>query len=145
MKNALISTLLVLVITNTKAADTCPLMLGEENDPEETVTLEGKTIEFCCGSCVSKFEENKAYYIRVSEALYNKFTESERKKLEVDKVVLLEQQRCPIYNERIVNPNSPSVEYKGTTVYFWSSSALRRWKRDPDQFYEAAKAAGVLK
>lgn len=145
MKNALISTLLVLVITNTKAADTCPLMLGEENDPEETVTLGSKTIEFCCGSCVSKFEENKAYYIRVSDALYNKFTESERKKLEVDKVVLLEQQRCPIYNERIVNPNSPSVEYKGTTVYFWSSSALRRWKRDPDQFYEAAKAAGVLK
>ena len=125
--------------------NTCPLMIGEENDPEETVTVEGKTLGFCCGSCVSKFEDNKAYYIKASKSLYNRFTEEERKKLGVDKVTLLEQQRCPIYNERIVNPNSPTVEYKGTTVYFWSSSAVRRWKRDPDKYYNEAKSKGILK
>lgn len=127
------------------AEETCPLMIGEENDPEETVTVEGKTLPFCCGSCVSKFEENKAYYIKASKSLYNKFTQAEREKLGVDKVKLLDQRRCPIYNERIINPNSPTVEYKGSTIYFWSSSAVRRWNRDPDRYYEQAKAAGILK
>jgi len=94
---------------------------------------------------VSKFEENKAYYIKASKALYDRFTQAEREKLGVDKVKLLDQRRCPIYNERIINPNSPTVEYKGVMIYFWSSSAVRRWTRDPDRYYEQAKAAGVLK
>ena len=145
MKNTLISLFLIFITTNLKATDTCPLMIGEENDPEETVTIEGKTLDFCCGSCVSKFEENKAYYIKVSKTLYDKFTQPEREKLGVDKVKLLEQRRCPIYNERIINPNSPTAEYKGVTIYFWSSSAVRRWTRDPDRYYEQAKAVGVLK
>ena len=145
MKNTLISLFLIFITTNMHAADTCPLMIGEENDPEETVTIEGKTLDFCCGSCVSKFEENTAYYIKASKALYDKFTQEERDKLGVEKVKLLEQLRCPIYNDRIVNPNSPTAEYKGTTIYFWSTSALRRWTRDPDRYYEQAKAAGVLK
>lgn len=145
MKNTLISLFFIFLTTNLRAADTCPLMIGEENDPEETVTVEGKTLPFCCGSCVSKFEENKAYYIKVSKALYDMFTQAERVNLGVDKVKLLDQRRCPIYNERIINPNSPTVEYKGVTIYFWSSSAVRRWTRDPDRYYEQAKAAGVLK
>ena len=119
-------------------------MIGEENDPEESVTVEGKKIGFCCGSCVKKFEENKAYYIKVSKILYNKFTDEERKKLGVDKVTLLKQRRCPIYNERVVNPNCPVVEYKGKKIYFWSSSAVRRWNRDPDRNYAQAKEAGIL-
>ena len=32
--------------------ETCPIMEGEENDPEESVVVEGKTLGFCCGSCV---------------------------------------------------------------------------------------------
>ena len=126
-------------------ANTCALMIGEENDPEETLTVEGVKLTFCCGSCVSKFEDNVAYYIKSSAQLFSKFTEAQRDKLGVNKVELLEQTRCPIYPDRLINPNSPTAEYKNTTVYFWSSSALRRWKRDPDGYYEQAKAAGVLK
>jgi YHS domain-containing protein len=144
MKKTLISMLMILFMFNLKAADTCLLMIGEENDPEETTTVEGKSIPFCCGSCVTKFEENKAYYIAAVKDLFVMFSEEERKKLQVDKVVLLKQRRCPIYPERVVNPNCPTVEYKGVTIYFWSSSAVRRWKRDPDKYYEQAKAAGVL-
>lgn len=123
---------------------TCPLMIGEENDPEETVAVEGKTLTFCCGSCVSKFEENKAYYIKASAQLQKLFTAAQLKALGVDKVKLLEQKRCPIYPDRLINPNSPTAEYKGKTIYFWSSSALRRWNRDPERYYQQAKADKVL-
>lgn len=145
MKHLLISLSTVIATINLLASNTCPLMIGEENDPEETVTIQGKHFNFCCGSCVSKFEDNKAYYIAASKELFIQFSSSEREKMGVNKVVLLEQRRCPIYNERIVNPNSPSAEYKGNKIYFWSSSALRRWKRDPDSYYEKAKAAKVLR
>jgi len=123
---------------------TCPLMIGEENDPEETVTVEGKILTFCCGSCVSKFEDNKAYYIKASAQLQKLFTAAQLKALGVDKVELLEQKRCPIYPDRLINPNSPTAEYKGQTIYFWSTSALRRWSRDPERYYQQAKADKVL-
>ena len=138
--------LLFICLLSAHGADpTCPLMIGEENDPEESVVVEGKTIGFCCGSCVKKFDENKAYYIKAVKYLHDLFTEEQRKELGVDDVVLLQQKRCPIYPERIVNPNCPTVEYKGMTIYFWSSSAVRRWKRDPDRYYDEAKKAGILK
>lgn len=125
--------------------DTCPIMEGDENDPDESVVVEGKKISFCCGSCVTKFEENQAYYIKAVKSLYDKFTPAERKKLGVDDVKLLEQRYCPIYHERIINPNSKTVEYKGKTIYLWSSSAARRWARDADKYYQEAVKAGILK
>ena len=143
--NYLLISLLALTSINLKAISTCPLMIGEENDPEETITVEGNKLEFCCGSCVSKFEDNKAYYIAASKELFAQFSDTTREKLGVDKVVLLDQRRCPVYNDRLINPNSPSIEYQGKKIYFWSSSALRRWKRDPDSYYEKARASGVLK
>lgn len=145
MKTTKYITLLLLFITPVIGADdTCPLMIGEENDPEESVVVNNKTIGFCCGSCVSKFEDNKAYYIKAVKSLYDKFTPQEREQLGVDKVKLLKQKRCPIYPDRIVNPNCVTAEYKGQTIYFWSSSALRRWKRDPEKYYLDAKQAGIL-
>ena len=43
-----------------------------------------------------------------------------------------------------VNPNSKTLEYKGKTVYFWSSSAQRRWKRDPEKYFKDAMSKGHL-
>lgn len=122
----------------------CPIMVEDGVDPEESTTVESKNIEFCCGTCVRKFEENKAYYIKAVKYLNNLFTPEQRKRLGVDDVVLMQQLRCPIYPDRIVNPNCPTVEYKGMTIYFWSSSAVRRWNRDPEKYYQAAKSAGIL-
>ena len=125
--------------------ETCPIMEGDENDQEEFSVVAGKKIYFCCGSCVSKFDENKAYYIKAIPSLQKKFTEAELKELGVDKVKLLEQKYCPIYPERVINPNSKTVEYKGKTIYLWSSSAARRWVRDADRYYQEAVEAGILK
>ena len=140
------TTVVVLLACSLNAADKmCPIMVEDSVDSEEVTITEGKKIEFCCGTCVRKFEENKAYYIKAVKYLNDIFTPEQRKRLGVDDVVLLQQQRCPIYPDRIVNPNSPTVEYKGMTIYFWSSSAVRRWKRDPEKYYQSAKAADILK
>ena len=137
---------IVMLAFSVNAADKmCPIMVEDSIDPEESTVVLGKNIQFCCGMCVRKFEENKAYYIKTVKYLNDLFTPEQRKELGVDDVVIMQQRRCPIYPDRIVNPNSPSVEYRGIKIYFWSSSAVRRWARDPEKYYQSAKAAGVLK
>ena len=119
-------------------------MLGDELDRDESVVVVGKTITFCCGNCARRFEENAAYYIKASPILQKKFSAEERKELGVDKVKLLKQRFCAVYKDRIVNPNSPSIEYKGEKIYFWSTTAVRRWNRDPDRYYKEAKNEEIL-
>ena len=125
--------------------ETCAIMAGDEIDPEEFSEVAGKKIFFCCGSCVKAFDANTAYYIKALPALAKKFSPAEQKKLGVDKVKLMAQRYCPIYPERIVNPNSKVEVYKGKKIYFWSSSAVRRWKRDPDKYFAEAVKRGHLK
>ena len=143
--NKFLSSLLLLFLSNSSlVAEECAIMLGDEIDPEEFSESTGKKIFFCCGACVKAFDGAAAYYIKAVPALAKKFTEAEMKKLGVDKVKLLEQRVCPIYPERFINPNSKTVEYKGKTIYLWSSSAQRRWKRDPDAYFKEAFDKGHL-
>lgn len=125
-------------------AEKCALMLDDDIDPEEYSEVLGKKIEFCCGSCVKAFDKATAYYIKAVPALGEKFSAAEKKELGVDKVELLEQRFCPIYNDRIVNPESKTIEYNGKTIYFWSSSAQRRWKKDPEKYFKEAMDKGIL-
>ena len=53
-------------------------------------------------------------------------------KLGLDKVKLLDQRMCPVYNERLVTPDSPTVEFEGKTVYLYNKSALRRFNKSPE-------------
>jgi YHS domain-containing protein len=124
--------------------ETCAIMVGDEIDSEEYSEILGKKIFFCCGSCVKAFDGNQAYYIKAIPALAKKFSADEQKKLGVDKVKLLDQRVCPIYPERVINPNSKTVEFKGKKIYFWSSSALRRWNRDPEKYFKEAFDSGHL-
>ena len=143
--NKFLSSLLLLFLSNSSlVAEECAIMLGDEIDPEEFSESTGKKIFFCCGACVKAFDGAAAYYIKAVPALAKKFTEAEMKKLGVDKVKLLDQRVCPIYPERFINPNSKTVEYKGKTIYLWSSSAQRRWKRDPDAYFKEAFDKGHL-
>lgn len=144
MKKFLSSFLFLLLFNFSASAEECAIMLGDEVDPEEFSESTGKKIYFCCGACVKAFDGAAAYYIKAVPALAEKFTEAEMKELGVDKVKLLDQRVCPIYPERFINPNSKTIEYKGKTIYFWSSSAQRRWKRDPDAYFKEAFEKGHL-
>ena len=124
--------------------NTCPIMVEDEIDPEEYSEVLSQKIEFCCGSCVKAFDNNIAYYIKAIPALAAKFTDAEKKQLKVCCVKLLSQRYCPVYPDRIVNPNSPTVEYMGKTIYLWSSSAVRRWNKKPDEYYYDAVKRGHL-
>ena len=143
--NKILSSLLFLFLINFPLqGEECAIMLGDEIDPEEFSESTGKKIYFCCGSCVKAFDGAAAYYIKAVPALAKKYTDAEKKKLGVDKVKLLDQRVCPIYPERFINPNSKTVEYKGKTIYLWSSSAQRRWKGDPDAYFKEAFDKGHL-
>lgn len=137
--------LLLVLTTSFTFGEKCALMSDDDVDVNEKVVVENETLYFCCGSCVTKFDQDRAYYIKAVRSLYDRFTPSERKKLGVDQVKLLDQTRCPVYPDRLVGPSSPTVEHAGKTIRLWSSSAVRRWKRDPQRYYDAAVAAGVLK
>lgn len=146
MKSILPSIIFVL-ICNLALADgheDCAMMKGDAIDPEEFSEILGKKVYFCCGTCVKYFDAAPAYYIKALPALGKLFNDAEKKQLGVDKVELLAQRYCPIYPERVVNPESKTVEYKGKKVYFWSSSAIRRWARDPDKYFKEAMDRGHL-
>ena len=41
----------------------CPVMTEEEADPEMTITFRGKTVAFCCDTCMEKFKANPDKYL----------------------------------------------------------------------------------
>ena len=65
-------------------------------------------------------------------------------KLGLDKVELLEQRMCPVYNERLVTPDSPTIEVKGKTVHLYNKSALRKFNKTPDKYITKALEEGLL-
>ena len=75
--------------------------------------------------------------------LLPQFTGMEEK-LGLDKVELLEQRMCPIYNERVVTPDSPTVEVDGKKVYLYNKSALRKWNKSPEKYLAKALEGGFL-
>ncbi len=44
------------------ANTTCPIMLGEESDPDIFVEHEGEKIYFCCAKCKREFKRDPAKY-----------------------------------------------------------------------------------
>lgn len=121
----------------------CPIMVEDGIDEEEVAEFEGEKVLFCCGRCVKLWNENPKYYIKVMAEVLPQFKGMEEK-LELDKVKVIPQKFCPIYQDSIVTPDSPTLEYKGKTIYLFKSGALRRWNRDPEAAFKEAIEAGVL-
>lgn len=126
----------------------CPIMVDCEIDEEEVVEFEGTVIYMCCGSCISAWERNPIYYLKVGIDLglipqFEKPSDELQKKL--DKVELLEQRFCPLRPENVISPQSPFVDYKGKRIYFYRDRDIdRRWIGDPDGAFETAREAGLL-
>ena len=113
----------------------CPLMIEDEVDPEEFVEYKGKKIYMCCGSCVKKFNKDPDYYVRLTSNLIPQI----EKNLLNKKVKLIDQKFCMVYEDRVVSPKSYVHEYNGKKYYFWSSTAVRKFKAKPDFYIEKAK------
>lgn len=121
----------------------CPIMVEDEIDEEEVVEFEGKKVFLCCGGCVKKWNKSPKYYIKAMADMLPQFKGME-KQLRLDEVELIAQKFCPVYQDRVVTPESPSVELNGKKVFLYSTGALRRWNRDPDKYIQKAVKLGIL-
>ena len=105
--------------------------------------FEGKQVFFCCATCVRIWNKNPKYIIKAMPKLLPQFAGMDEK-LGLDKVKLLEQRMCPIYNERVVTPDSPTIEIEGKKVYLYNKSALRKWNKSPEKYLAKALEGGLL-
>lgn len=48
------------------------------------------------------------------------------------------QKHCPIMTDAEIDDDSPAVEYRGHTIALCCEGCVRRWKRDPDAYADAA-------
>lgn len=119
----------------------CPLMIEDEVDPEEFVEYKGKKIYMCCGSCVKKFKKDPDYYVKLTSNLLPQIEKSLLNK----KVKFIEQKFCMVYEDRVVSPKSYVHEHNGKKYYFWSSTAIRRFKAKPDFYIERAEKNSNVK
>ena len=55
------------------------------------------------------------------------------------KVKIIEQKFCMVYPDRVISPKSYAHEHEGKKYYFWSSTAIRKFKAKPDFYIERAK------
>lgn len=125
--------------------EVCPIMTEDGIDPEHTVQVAGVEVGLCCGKCEKQWKANEKYYIKAGlEAGILPQFKGKEAELGLDKIQLLEQRFCPITKVNIVVPDSPSTEYKGQKVYFYSAAGLRKWNADPDAAAKAAIDAGLL-
>ncbi|MEM9478405.1 MAG: hypothetical protein AAGA58_01945 [Verrucomicrobiota bacterium] len=122
----------------------CPIMIDTEIDEEEVFEYEGTKVFLCCSSCAGVWEDNAAYYVKVGieEGLLPQFSEMPKKLKDLE---LMEQRFCPLRNECVVTPESPSIEYNGKKIYFFKERDIeRRWNKDPDAAFEEAREKGLL-
>ncbi len=116
-------------------------MIEDEIDPEEFVEYKGKKIYMCCGSCVKKFKKAPDYYVKLTSKLLPQVDKS----LLDAKVKFIEQKFCMVYPDRVVSPKSYVYEHAGKKYYFWSSTAIRKFKAKPDFYIEKAKKNSNVK
>lgn len=121
----------------------CPIMTEDDIDTEETVDFEGVKVGLCCAKCSKMWAKNAKYYIKAAPESLPQFKGMESK-LGLEKITLLPQKFCPIKNKSLVSPDSPTVEYKGTKVYFFDQRSADKWKADPEGCAKKAMDAGLL-
>ena len=120
----------------------CPIMTEDEIDEEEVVQYKGQKVFMCCGTCVKEWNKNPDYYAKIAQTMK---LVPQIAKVDLSSVKLMPQRFCPLRNDRVVHPGSPTVTYKGKKIYFFKESDIKRkWTRDPDAYFEKARKAGIL-
>ena len=120
----------------------CPIFVEDEIDEEEVVEYKGFKVFMCCGTCVKEWNKNPDYYAKVAQSMK---TVPQILKVDLNSVKLMSQRFCPLRNDRVVHPGSPSVTFKGHKIYFFKESDIKRkWSKDPESYFKKAREAGLL-
>ncbi|MGB0714589.1 MAG: Kelch repeat-containing protein [Phycisphaerae bacterium] len=110
---------------------TCPIMVSEFIDGESpVVTYDGRQIALCCETCISRWEQNPDGYAAVADI--PQLRDVERPKRDIV------QTFCPVFRDRVVTSKNPSTTYQGKKIYFFNSSARRRWENEPEKYLDLA-------
>jgi hypothetical protein len=64
--------------------------------------------------------------------------------MDLKDVKLMDQRFCPVRSGALVGPGSPSVEYKGKKVFFFKSSDMRKWNKNPEKYFASAIEKEIL-
>lgn len=109
---------------------TCPIMTSRRVDDDSPVAMyHGRPVALCCETCLAKWEKDPDSYAAVADLP------------QLDGLVIpqrgIEQVFCPVFPDRVVSANDPSVEYRGRKVYLFNQAALRRWNKNPDNYLDS--------
>ena len=136
-KTLIVAAFLTGIAVTTQAAPAqkmCPLMIEDEIDEEEFVVYKGVKVYTCCGTCVKLWKQNPDYYAVVS------VEQAPQLKSVISKDIKpMKQLFCPVYDDTRVHPKSPSMEYKGKTIYFCKERAMTRFKDNPAKYEKNLK------
>lgn len=110
--------------------------LGEMGDPVK-YDYKGRTIEFCCSNCVSKFEADPDKYV---EKLDNAIAESQGKDYPLS--------TCVVSGEKLGEMgNSVDIIYNNELVRLCCSNCKKSFNKDPEEYmkmvHDARKAHGM--
>lgn len=123
----------------------CPIMIEDSIEDDQIVTFEGKKIYMCCKSCIKAWKKNPKYYFKIARELdlLPQYTNiSPKLKAELAKIKLMKQRFCPVRNDCIVSPESPSIEYEGKKIYFFKKRDIeRKWN---EKVFKKARKNGLL-
>jgi YHS domain-containing protein len=125
----------------------CPVE-HEDIDPEITTTYKGKTVAFCCESCIKDFKKDPEKYMK-QIAADNKKAEEEKKagkdkgkSAEKDakaegksdaKAVKTVNTVCAVNPDDAVDP-TVTTRYKGKLIGFCCEDCQKKFDLDPDKY-----------
>ena len=118
----------------------CPIQ-GEDIDPKVTTTYKGKTVAFCCESCIDDFKKDPDKYVKQIEA-ENKKAEDAKKKGQdkgksegkaEGKAVKTVNAMCLVHGDDAVDPTVTTV-YKGKVIGFCCEDCQKKFDADPEAY-----------
>jgi len=109
-------------------------MVDTEIDEEEFIIYRGVKVFMCCGSCKKIWRQNPDYF-----ALVGTKQASQLKAVASKTIKPMRQLFCPVYTDTRVHPKSPSIGYKGNTIYLSKARAVTRFKANPEKYEKNLK------
>ena len=126
----------------------CPIM-KEDVDPKVVTAYKGKTVAFCCESCIDDFKKDPEKYMKQIPA-DNKKAEEAKKAKEKDKGKSTGKSEgksekaegksakpvnelCVVHPDDAVDP-MVTTTYKGKLIGFCCDDCLKKFDSNPDQY-----------